>query len=42
MPNTIANGSVASVASEPITTAVRIDFIAWNRTSLPVWSVPNT
>ncbi len=42
MPNTIANGSVARVASEPITTAVRTDLIAWYRTSLPVWSVPNT
>ena len=38
----MAKGSVAIVASEPMTTAVRIDLIAWNNTSLPVLSVPNT
>ena len=42
MPSTTANGSVASVASVPITNAVRTLFSAWYSTSLPVRSVPST
>ena len=42
MPSTTASGSVASVASEPITNAVRMLLKVWYSTSLPVTSVPNT
>ena len=37
----MASGSVAIVASEPMTTAVRMLLSAWYSTSLPVRSVPN-
>ncbi len=42
MPSTTAKGSVATVASDPITKAVRMLLRAWYSTSLPVVSVPST